>query len=129
MNPNGAFYMTGSNKPFICNTTDFLNKRNIKYATQSGPLVIMKGNIHPSFNKDSKNINIRNGVGILPNGKIIFAMSKRDSEFLRVRVLFKQLGCTDASYLDGYVSRMYLPQKKWLQTDGDFGVMIGIIKK
>jgi uncharacterized protein YigE (DUF2233 family) len=30
-------------------------------------------------------------------------------------------------YLDGFVSRMYLPAENWLQTDGDFGVMIGAV--
>jgi hypothetical protein len=26
----------------------------------------------------------------------------------------------------GFVSRMYLPEKKWEQLDGNFGVMIGV---
>jgi hypothetical protein len=32
-------------------------------------------------------------------------------------------------YLDGFVSRTYLQEKKWMQTDGNFGVMIGVTEK
>ncbi len=34
--------------------------------------------------------------------------------------------CRNALYLDGLVSRTYLPAQRWIQTDGDFGVMIGV---
>jgi uncharacterized protein YigE (DUF2233 family) len=128
MKPNGVFYITTENKAVICNSTELHNTKNIKYATQSGPLLLINGNIHLSFNKDSKNKNIRNGVGILPDQKIIFAMSTCEISFYEFADFFKQLGCKNAVYLDGYVSRTYLPEKNWIQTDGDFGVMIGIIK-
>jgi uncharacterized protein YigE (DUF2233 family) len=39
---------------------------------------------------------------------------------------FRQRGCSDALYLDGFVSRTYLPAAGWEQTDGDFGVIIGL---
>ncbi len=43
-----------------------------------------------------------------------------------LQIIFKTLGCINALYLDGFVSRMYLPEEKWMQTDGDFGVLIGV---
>lgn len=128
MKPNGIFYITTNNSGVICNTKDFVNNK-VKFATQSGPLLICNGQIHPSFNKGSSNLNIRNGVGILPNNQILFAMSKSEINFYDFALYFKKMGCKNALYLDGFVSRTYLPEKQWLQLDGDFGVIIGVTKK
>jgi uncharacterized protein YigE (DUF2233 family) len=126
LKPNGVFYITTDNKPVVCQTTDFKMNKNIRYATQSGPMLVIDGTIHPAFKEGSKNLNIRNGVGILPDNKIIFAMSKKEINFYDFAVYFKKLGCKNALYLDGFVSRVYLPEKEWMQTDGNFGVMIGV---
>jgi uncharacterized protein YigE (DUF2233 family) len=125
LKPNGVFYITNDNEPFICQTSDFENN-NIKYATQSGPMLVSDGQIHSAFKKGSTNLNIRNGVGILPGNKAVFAISKTAINFYDFASYFQQLGCKNALYLDGFVSRMYLPEKKWTQTDGNFGVMIGV---
>ncbi|MDR0232022.1 MAG: phosphodiester glycosidase family protein [Dysgonamonadaceae bacterium] len=129
LKPNGVFYVTTDNLPFICETTDFEDNGQIKYATQSGPMLIIDGQIHSAFKEGSKNLNIRNGVGILPNNKVIFAMSKKEINFYDFAMFFQNLGCKNALYLDGFVSRTYLPEKNWKQTDGNFGVIIGVTKK
>jgi uncharacterized protein YigE (DUF2233 family) len=126
LKPNGVFYITADNKPTICTTQDFKFSRKIKLATQSGPMLVIDGAIHPQFTNGSSNINIRNGVGILPNGNVVFAMSKQKINFYDFAMFFKNLGCKNALYLDGLVSRTYLPEKSWIQLDGDFGVMIGV---
>lgn len=38
------------------------------------------------------------------------------------------MGCKNALFLDGYVSRTYMPSKKIYQTDGNFTVIIGVTK-
>lgn len=129
LKPNGVFYITTDDIPFICTTAYFADKDKIKYATQSGPMLVIDGKIHPSFKEGSTNLNIRNGVGILPDNKVVFAISKRKINFYDFAKYFQQLGCKNALYLDGVVSRMYLPEKKWIQTDGNFGVMIGVTTK
>jgi uncharacterized protein YigE (DUF2233 family) len=126
--PNGIFYLTKSNEPFICKTEDFKTKAKIKFATQSGPMLIIDGKIHKAFNKNSTNLNIRNGVGILPNNEIIFAMSKTEITFYKFAEYFKNKGCKNALYLDGFVSRTYCPKEKWEQIDGNFGVIIAVTK-
>ncbi|AZA78020.1 hypothetical protein EG347_11075 [Chryseobacterium sp. G0186] len=124
--PNGIFYITQNNEPGIVETKKYRQNSGIKYATQSGPMLLMNGKINPIFQKNSNNLNIRNGVGILENGEIIFAMSKKEINFYRLAELFKEMGCKNALYLDGYVSRTYLPEKNWIQQDGNFGVIIGV---
>lgn len=126
LKPNGVFYITTNNTAVVCNTIDFKNNGQIKYATQSGPMLVINNRIHPSFKEGSSNLNIRNGVGILPGNKIVFAMSKKEINLYDFAKYFKELGCKNALYLDGLVSRTYLPEKNWTQTDGDFGVIIGI---
>ncbi|MBD8348847.1 phosphodiester glycosidase family protein [Dysgonomonas sp. HGC4] len=128
LKPNGVFYITANNIPVICKTEDFINNGHIKYATQSGPMLIIDGQIHPELKEGSTNLQIRNGVGILPDNRVVFAMSKTKINFYDLAMYFKSQGCRNALYLDGYVSRTYLPEKDWKQTDGDFGVIIGITK-
>lgn len=129
MKPNGVFYITTDNKAVVCETDEFLSKGDVKFATQSGPMLLVDGQIHSAFVKGSANLNIRNGVGILPNNNIVFAMSKNEINFYDFAAYFQKLGCKDALYLDGFVSRTYLPEKESVQTDGNFGVMIGVIEK
>lgn len=127
--PNGVFYITTDNTPFVCKTKDFNDNGKIKYATQSGPMLLIDGKIHPAFKIGSTNLHIRNGVGILPDNKVVFAMSKSEINFYDFAKYFQSLGCKNALYLDGFVSRTYLPEKKWIQTDGNFGVIIGVTEK
>lgn len=127
LKPNGIFFITNDNKAGVCQTEKFINT-NIKYATQSGPMLVIDGKIHPSFKEGSLNVNIRNGVGILPNGNPIFSMSKKDINFYDFAKYFRDLGCKNALYFDGFVSRTYLPDQNWTQTDGDFGVIIAVVK-
>jgi uncharacterized protein YigE (DUF2233 family) len=124
--PNGVFYITDSRVPVICDTKAFQHNGGIKYATQSGPMLVINGQIGAVFKQGSTNLNIRNGVGCLPNGNVIFVLSKVPVNFFDFAAYFKSLGCKNALYLDGFVSRAYIPGKNWQQTDGDFGVIIGV---
>jgi uncharacterized protein YigE (DUF2233 family) len=126
LKPNGVFYITTDNVPFVCRSSEFCNKNNVKYATQSGPMLVIDGQIHPVFKINSTSLNIRNGVGILPDNKILFAMSKKEINFYDFANYFKKMGCVNALYLDGLVSRTYLPEQNWVQIDGNFGVIIGV---
>jgi uncharacterized protein YigE (DUF2233 family) len=98
-------------------------------ATQSGPMLLIDGAIHPAFREGSSNLNIRNGVGLLPDNRLIFAMSGKPVNFYTLASWFRDRGCRNALYLDGFVSRTWLPEKGWTQTDGDLGVLIGVTEK
>lgn len=126
LKPNGVFYITVGHLPIICTTTNFNDNGNVLYATQSGPMLVIDGQIHSAFKEGSTNVNIRNGVGILPDNKIIFVMSKKEINFYDFANYFKKMGCKTALYLDGLVSRTYLPEQNWIQIDGNFGVIVGV---
>ncbi len=129
LEPNGIFYRMANNTYAVVSTKAFRYRPDIEFATQSGPLLVYNGTINPVFRQNSHNMNIRNGVGILRNGNPVFVMSKKKVNFYHFAKVFKSLGCRNALYLDGFVSRAYFPAGNWTQEDGDFGVMIGVIGK
>ncbi|AYA36320.1 hypothetical protein D3Y59_04125 [Hymenobacter oligotrophus] len=126
LQPNGVFYLTAGGRAGVCRTADFGRVGPVAYATQSGPMLVINGQLHPAFRAGSANRYVRNGVGVLPDGRVLLAMSKEPVNFHDFARYFQQQGCRNALYLDGFVSRTYLPAQDWVQTDGDFGVMIGV---
>ena len=91
-------------------------------------MLVHKNTINTIFTQGSSNINVRNGVGILPNGHAWFAMSTYPVNFYDFANHFKDKGCSEALYFDGFVSRSFCPQQNYRQLDGDFGVIIAIVK-
>jgi uncharacterized protein YigE (DUF2233 family) len=127
LQPNGVFLIEKGNKAKVVQIKELKLNNDVLFATQSGPMLVINGALHPKFNKGSSSLYIRNGVGVLPNGNLLFAISKERINFYDFATYFKEQGCKNALYLDGFVSRMYFPSKKWEQTDGGFGVIIGEI--
>ncbi len=126
LRPNGVFYLTTSQQAGICATGEFRGGAGVAYATQSGPLLVHRGRLHPAFRPSSANVVVRNGVGILPGGRVVFIISRAPVSFYDFAAYFRRLGCREALYLDGFVSRLYCPAQGWHQADGDFGVIIGV---
>lgn len=126
LKPNGIFFITKDDKAIVCENSKFIDDEQIKFATQSGPMLLIDGEIHPAFKQGSKNLNIRNGVGILPDNKVIFAISTEEVNLYDFAEFLKKQNCKNALYLDGFVSRAYIPGENWKQLDGNFGVMIGV---
>jgi uncharacterized protein YigE (DUF2233 family) len=67
-------------------------------------------------------------VGILPDGKILFAMNQREWKLYEFEQYFQSKGCENALYLDGTISQMYVLGKEESFFGGYFGVIIGIWK-
>ncbi len=128
MKPNAVFYITKSGKAGISPRENFKEK-DVLFATQSGPMALIDGAINTAFNQDSKNINIRNGVGILPNGDCLFVMSRGLVTFYEFAQFFKEQGCKNALYLDGAISQTYLPAKGYTYKGGNFGVIVAVTEK
>ena len=126
LKPNAVFYITTDRRAFISRTENFTDAGQVKFATQSGPMLLVDGEINSQFTQDSDNVQIRNGVCVLENNRVIFAISKKTVNFYDFAQHFKNLNCKDALYLDGFVSRMYLPEQEIEPLDGNFGVIIGI---
>jgi prepilin-type processing-associated H-X9-DG protein len=124
--PNGIFYLTHHHQAGICSTSKFSNTGDVEYATQSGPMLVIDGKCNPSFNRESEARNIRNGVGIMPDHKVLFAISVTPVTFYEFAQYFFNKGCVNALYLDGSVSQLFCPGEGMNDLGGDFGVIIAV---
>lgn len=124
--PNGVFGVAGNDSAYVCTTPDHALVRNVRYATQSGPMLVVGGTINQAFTRGSTNLNIRNGVGVRKDGTVVFAVSKEPVNFFDFATFFLEQGCANALYLDGVISRTYLPDAGLDQRDGQLGVLIGV---
>jgi uncharacterized protein YigE (DUF2233 family) len=134
LKPKGVFYLHRKSLPIVqaIETQEDRDGVLISKAsclTQSGPMLVIDSQVNKLFKAASSNLNIRNGVGILPNGNAYFAMSAMPINFYDFAKHFQEMGCKNALYLDGFVSRAYAPSKNFVQTDGAFGVVIGVVKR
>jgi|VirMetMinimDraft_7_1064189.scaffolds.fasta_scaffold43017_2 uncharacterized protein YigE (DUF2233 family) len=136
LHPNGVFYIKKNGVPLVLKNIDFLSAypekkyADIKFATQSGPMLVADGAIHPAFTPNSRNTHIRNAVGINDKGQICFVLSEERVCFHDIATLFKEeLNCEQALYLDGFVSKLYYPKLESYRTlnCGNFGVIIGLL--
>jgi len=109
LKPNGVFYLSTDRSAHIVPTAAFRPDGRVAYATQSGPLLVIDGQLHPAFKLNSPNRQIRNGVGILPDGSVLLAISRTKINFYDFAEYFHRAGCRQALYLDGFVSRTYSP--------------------
>ncbi len=126
LKPNGVFLIRRDHTAAVVASERFVYTSDLLYATQSGPMLLVDGVRHPVFEEPSQHLNIRNGVGVRPDGTVVFAISRVKVNLYAFAEYFRRMGCTNALYLDGFVSRCYCPEMGCEQLDGNFGVMIGI---
>lgn len=115
LKPNGVFYLRSDRSPAIVESRKFatLGEKPI-LATQSGPLLVEAGKIHPVLQPESTSRRTRNGVGVTEAGEVIFVCSVSDrtkglSNLYRFAELFRdRLACPNALYLDGDISHIHL---------------------
>src|SRR6516225_4674962 len=111
MKPNGIFYIAAG-RAAVAETKAFLKQRpQVDLATQSGPMLVINGRLHPRFDRGSTSLKARNGVGVRADGKVIFAISQGDVSFDAFARLFRDgLSCSNALFLDGgSASSFYVP--------------------
>lgn len=129
MEPNGVFYVSAE-RAQIVETMKYTSNKGVRIASQSGPLLVIGGVINSQFSPGSKNKTIRSGVGVRAPGKDVYFVISNDSINLYDFANFfrEHLGCYDALYLDGYISKMYLPELGRKEVDGDFAAMFAVYK-
>lgn len=109
--PNGVFCVMAGRAEVIESLRFAQMRPECRHATQSGPMLVIDGDLHPRFLAQSTSRFIRNGVGTSADGRrVVFAISDRPVTFHEFGRLFRDvLGLPNALYLDGNVSRMHAP--------------------
>lgn len=123
--PNGVLCV-GAKRVDVIETLRFKNSApTCRFATQSGPMLVIDGALHPRFLPNSTSRYVRNGVGTSEDGKLaIFAISNERVTFHEFGRLFRDyLKMPQALYLDGNISRLHAPQ----MDRSDLGLMLGPI--
>ena len=125
--PNGVFCV-GESFAVIESRLFDQTRPACRHASQSGPMLVIDGALHPRFSPASDSLYYRNGVGVNAEGHALFAISNEVVNFHRFARLFRDLLATpNALFLDGSVSRLYAPMLE--RHDGGFpmGPMIGVV--
>lgn len=100
----------------------------MRIATQSGPLLVRNGVLHPAINAASTSRLLRNGVGI-SGDTVIFVISEQPVNFYEIATYFRdELHCPDALYLDGVVSSLYSTDLQRNDSTVDLGPIIGVVQ-
>lgn len=110
MKPNGVFYFS-ADEAGVMETRAFLKaKPKADYATQSGPMLVIDGRLHPRFSVNGPSLKIRNGVGVRDAQTVVFAISNEAVSFGDFARLFRdQLKGANALFLDGSISSLWAP--------------------
>ena len=111
LKPNGVFYVKGGTGGVL--DTDAYAKAGIKpdYATQSGPMLVIDGAIHPKFSENGTSEKFRNGVGAVDGTHMVFVISDQPVGFYDFAVFFRDgLKTRNALFLDGSISSLYAPE-------------------
>ena len=126
LKPNGVFYVSG--RTAVVMETSRFDKLGPKadFATQSGPMLVIDGQVHPRFSASGTSRKIRNGVGVRDENTVVFAISEEPVTFSEFAALFKQLGCANALFLDGSISSLYAPSLNRMDRHYPLGPIIGI---
>lgn len=129
MLPNGVFWVK-KGAAGVTETRRYV-AQNIRpdFATQSGPMLVIGGKLHPKIQEDGTSAKLRNGVGVCSDGLVRFAISDDAVTFYTFATLFRDvLKCPDALYLDGSVSALYAPSLK--RDDGwkSIGPIVGVVE-
>lgn len=127
LKPNGVFLVSDKGARVVESSEYPLIREHVIIATQSGPLLVRGGRIHPGFNPNSTNRLIRNGVGVPSPDVAVFAISEVPITFHEFATLFRDmLNCPDALFLDGTVSSLYAPKLNRSDFRMDLGPIMGV---
>jgi uncharacterized protein YigE (DUF2233 family) len=108
LKPNGVFLVGKDGKAAVMESSAYAAARpDVALATQSGPMLVIDGHIHPRFEANGTSRYIRNGVGVRDENTVVLAVSRSEVSLGSFARLFRDaLGCRNALFLDGAVSAL-----------------------
>jgi len=135
LKPNGVFWIADNKEglvsAIVSTTEEFKGGAHfVREATQSGPMLVIDGALHPRFLADATSKKRRNGVGVRDDGSVVFAISDAPVTFHEFATYFRdELDCPNALYLDGTISRLYAPEIDRNDPGLPMGPIVGVVSK
>ncbi|MES0155793.1 phosphodiester glycosidase family protein [Mesorhizobium sp. M0018] len=108
LKPNGVFLVRKDGKPAVMETSAYAATRlDVMFATQSGPMLVIDGRLHPRFEQNGTSRYIRNGIGVRDENTVVLAISRSEVSLGSFARLFRDaLNCPNALFFDGVVSAL-----------------------
>lgn len=130
MKPNGVFYVADGTAGVMETEAYLKAKPDAAFATQSGPMLVIDGKLHPRFIPDSPYLKRRNGVGVSSPTMVHFAISEGAVNFDEFARLFRdKLDCANALFLDGgSAPGLYAPELSRNDSWSRYGPIIGVVE-
>lgn len=128
--PNGVFCINDTRADVIETLKFAATKPTCEHATQSGPMLVIDGELHPRFLVDSTSKFLRNGVGTTADGTTAhFVISRNSVTFHEFGRFFRDvLKTPNALYFDGKISRLYAPQINRNDPGFLMGPIVGVVE-
>jgi uncharacterized protein YigE (DUF2233 family) len=131
MLPNGVFAIDRQGRVSI--TRGDLAARGVpdpRWATQSGPMLVIDGVLHPAIQPNGDSLHIRNGVGVADENIAWFVISDEPVSFGRLaRLLRDGLGSRNALYFDGAVSSLWDRPADRRDVRSELGPMVAVFER
>ncbi len=111
LKPNGVFYGSGGEWRILSSDV-FLRTVGTRpqFGTQSGPMLVIDGKLHPEITENGPSRQIRNAVGVDGKGVAHFVISEAPLSFGQLARYYRdELKVANALYLDGNVSSLWDP--------------------
>ena len=128
--PNGVFTVAADGRVAVLRSDRYDPASRPRWATQSGPMLVIGGRLHSSIQDDGPSLHIRNGVGVDSADTAWFVISDDAVSFGRMARFFRDaLHCPNALYLDGSVSSLWDRPAGRRDTNSGLGPLIAVFER
>lgn len=130
LKPNGVFWVDARGAPHVTETEAYVRLApTARWATQSGPMLVVGGRLHPKFSENGTSLYLRNGVGVR-DGEAFFVISDRPVSFGRfARFHRDRLRTPDALFFDGSVSTLWAPSLGRRDPAAGLGPLVVVLRR
>ncbi|MGQ0531230.1 MAG: phosphodiester glycosidase family protein [Caulobacteraceae bacterium] len=131
LKPNGVFWQGQDGAPHLETSESYARElREPRWATQSGPMLVIDGEMHPRFAEDGTSRFVRNGVGLRDVHTAYFVISSGVVSFGRFARFFRdELRCGNALFFDGAVSSLWAPSIGRSDDNHELGPMVVVLNR
>ena len=128
--PNGVFTVAADGRVAVLPSGRYDPASLPRFATQSGPMLVIDGRLHPAIQDDGPSLHIRNGVGVDSADTAWFVISEDAVSFGRMARFFRDvLDCPNALYLDGSVSSLWDRPGGRRDTNRQLGPLVAVFER
>tara|TARA_R110002020_G_scaffold35735_11_gene107770 strand:- start:2163 stop:2990 length:828 start_codon:yes stop_codon:yes gene_type:complete len=131
LKPNGVFFIRDNGTAWVMETEAY-QRAGIapRHATQSGPMLVIDGDIHPRFLPDGTTRYIRNGVGVRKDGAVVLAITREEVSLGSFGRLFRDVAnCPNALFFDGAVSSLAWGAEMEIDSGEPAGPIVAVFSK